>query len=257
MFLDKEFTHIKWINLAHREDRKEHMEKELARVGIEAKRFPAIKTEDHRWKHQRIQKMWYRTPGAIGCWYSQAHVMAEAYQLSLNAFVMEDDLVFCSDFKERLEYMERFVEGKEWDVIWLGGTVHTDKPYWHKPGHRDEIKCSCNLNRDFDFTADPRVIRTYGAFSTHAYIVNKDSILKILEELDRVINHSIGIDAAFIELAPTLNCFMYVPGMVKQMDNKSDIGRGITEFSLFSKLGPYWWQNKKEDFDPLNYNWNQ
>ena len=28
-------------------------------------------------------------------------------------------------------------------------------------------------------------------------------------------------------------------------------------FSAFSKLGPFWWQQKKEQFDPTTFNWGE
>lgn len=247
----------KYINLDHRTDRKDHMEKELKRVGIKAKRFKAFKTSEHPWTEWKVGTMLRRTPGAIGCWYSQCNLLAEAYQLDKHCFVMEDDLVFCDDFHERLNYLEKFLEEKSFDILWFGGTVHLNPAWWHKEGHQQEIRCTCNLKRDAETTEDPRIIRTYGAFSTHAYFVHKDSILKVLTMLDSIIGHSIGIDAAFIELAPQLTCYMMLPGMIKQFDNRSDIGSGITYYSGFEKLGPYFWKNKMEEFDPIGFNFGE
>jgi GR25 family glycosyltransferase involved in LPS biosynthesis len=247
----------KYINLSHRTDRREHMEKELARVGIQAQRFEAIKTADHPWTPWKTAVMQNRTPGAIGCWVSQTHVMAEAFQMSMHCMVLEDDLIFATDFKERIDYIEKFLENKNWDICFLGGTVHINPSYWHSNGHKPEIQCNCTLNRDAECTDDPRMIRVYGAFSTHAYIVNKDSIYKILTSLDSVIDHSIGIDAALIELAPTLNCFMMLPGAVKQYDNESSIGNGVTYFSGFSKLGKYWWSDNMNSFDPTSFDFGE
>jgi hypothetical protein len=73
--------------------------------------------------------------------------------------------------------------------------------------------------------------------------------------LKQAIRGSIGIDYSFIKLQPYLKTFAFVPGCVKQMDNQSDIGNGMTFFSGFSKLGPYWYQDRMEQFDPVSYNW--
>jgi hypothetical protein len=51
-----------------------------------------------------------------------------------------------------------------------------------------------------------------------------------------------GIDWLFIYLQPWLNTYAFNPGMVKQIDNQSDIGKGMTIFSNFSKLGKHWYQ---------------
>jgi hypothetical protein len=105
------------------------------------------------------------------------------------------------------------------------------------------------------------MVRTYGAFSTYAYIVNHNSIFKIFDLFDQHLHESIGIDWLFIKLQPQLNCFAFVPGCVKQMDNQSDIGDGMTIFSGFSKLNGteensrYWYQERMEDFNPDTFIW--
>jgi hypothetical protein len=45
--------------------------------------------------------------------------------------------------------------------------------------------------------------------------------------------------------------------MAKQYDNQSDIGNGVTYFSEFQKLGQYWFADKMEDFDALNFDWKE
>jgi len=112
-----------------------------------------------------------------------------------------------------------------------------------------------------------RIVRTYGAFSTYAYFVNVNSILKVFDLFDQYLHESIGIDWLFLKLQPQLKCFAFTPGCVKQMDNLSDIGidkNGTpqqTVFSGFSKLNGteensrYWYQERMEDFDPETFNW--
>lgn len=256
-------TYNAYINLDHRTDRREHMERELARVGIDADRFPGIKAQDNPWVmyQQRVDVMRNRTPGAIGCHFSQVAIMRHALMIDRSAFVMEDDLIFCSDIHERLEHIKEFAGKNEWDVIWLGGTFHSPA-FWHPHGpSKMRPDCSANLGKDCEPTYDPRIMRTYGAFSTYAYIVNHTSIQKILDLFDQHLHESIGIDWLFIKLQPQLKCFAYVPGCVKQMDNQSDIGNGITKFSGFAQLNGtiedsrYWWQDRKEDFDPTTFVW--
>lgn len=246
-------SYIRYINLAHRTDRNEHMKRELARVGLEAIRFPALKTSEHVWDEYKTNVMQKRTSGAIGCHYSQVAVMEEALKQNKDAFVMEDDLIFCTDIKERLDYIQHFLNTHEWDVLFLGGTVSID-PYWHKKGHSPDLQmCDCNLEVDAERTDDPKILRTYGAFSTHCYIVNKNSIEKILKYFDENVHLSMGIDWLLIKMQPQLKAFMFVPGCVKQMDNLSDIGNGITRFSGFKMLGEHWFQDKMEDFNYDNF----
>lgn len=239
--LDK--CHIAYVNLASRTDRNEHMQNELVRIGIEAERFDAYEPGPTIEKvgADRVQRMIDGTPGAIGCMYSQIAIMLRAARGQRHAFVMEDDLILANDFKDRLHEFATFVP-EPWDVLWLGGTVHKE-PVWHAAGHPNKLPCKCELNRDWEETNHPNIIRTFGMWSTYAYIINAKSIAKIVLMLTEFMPQSIGIDYSFIALQPLLRTYAFVPGMVKQFDNKSNIGNGITKFSGFEKLGPHWFQN--------------
>ncbi len=259
MLLDD--CYISFVNMDHRRDRLDHMTAELSRINLNAVRTRGIPWQEVTAPRESIATMLNRTPGAIGCHFSQVSIMKEAKRLGKNAMVLEDDLIFCSDLHARLDYLEGWLSGKEWDVCWLGGTFHSPA-FWHKFGRSGmPPNCSANLGKDCETTDDPRIMRTYGAFSTHAYIVNGKSIDKILTLFDMHIHESIGIDHLFIRLQPQLKCYAFVPGMVKQMDNMSDIGTGMTIFSGFSKLNGtiensmYWWQDKMEDFNATNFKW--
>lgn len=256
-----------FINLDHRKDRLNHMIGELSKAGIDAVRERGRKPIEFNLDDPKIQVMKNRTPGAIGCHFSQVAVMQKALEIGEHAFVMEDDLVFASDFQERLIYIESFMENNDWDVFWLGGTFHSPA-FWHPEGQsKMRPNCSANLGKDFDHTKDPRIKRTYGAFCTYAYIVNVKSIENVLRLLDENLHTSIGIDWLFIKLQPHLKCFAFVPGSVKQMDNRSDIGiksdgsPDRTVFSGFSRLNGneensrYWFQDKISDFDPNTFAW--
>lgn len=231
-----------YINLDHRRDRDRRMRQTLAKVGIEATRTRGMCPSEYKGNPDRVKVMRDRTPGAIGCWFSQVTVMGEAKARDCHALVLEDDLVFCDDFWKRWSIIEGFLSTHPWDVFWLGATVHINPPAWHQ-------------DRDAQRTDHPRILRTFGAFSTHAYLVNRDSIGHILEELDRILPESMGIDWAFIQLQPRLYTYTFVPGCVIQYDGRSDIGRGMTTFSKFATLGPYWFANSMTDFDPTTFDW--
>lgn len=250
--------YISFVNLDHRKDRLERMKKVLAQAGIPAVRTRGMLPSEYAGDPERVKVMRMRTPGAIGCHFSQVRIMEEALNRRKHAFVMEDDLLFCSDFQERLAHMEQFVSGRDWDILWLGGTFHINPPYWDmKRAKRQDKMLSAPVGRDAELTDDPRMIKTYAAFCTYAYIVRDISILKVLTGLDRVLDRSMGIDWAMIECQPEWNTFAYVPGCCRQIDNQSDIGKGMTIFSGFAKLGPYWFQDNKAQFDPTQFNWHE
>lgn len=248
-------TYAAFINLDHRTDRLAHMTKELARVGMEAERFRglpwkelwdnAIPEQKHKWGFMHDIR---KTPGAIGCHVSQVSIMEKAYFHGKNAYVMEDDLIFCSDFQERVKIIEDFLSSNSWDIFWGGGT-YTLQPAWHKSDngkhtHPDLQMCNCTLDKDWEKTDNPRIVRTYGCWSTYAYIVNYNSIPKILKLLDENVHLSMGIDWLFILLQPQLKTFAFNPGMVRQYNNLSDIGSGITNFDGFKGLGRHWFADK-------------
>ncbi len=247
-----------FINLDHRTDRLQHMHCQLLKAGINAERTRGIYPYEQEitMKSLAYGKMLERTKGAAGCHHAQLSVMKKALELGKSAFVMEDDLIFCSDFQQRMESLQNYINmyDSNFDVLWLGGTVHINPPEWHTGLHPD-LKGIPVIGKDAEKTHDPRIIRAYGAFCTYAYIVNYRNLEKVIKLLESNVHRSMGIDWLFIYLQPQLKTYMYLPGCVKQMDNPSDIGTGVTTFSGFSKLGDYWYQDKKEDFDPKTINW--
>lgn len=247
-----------FLNLDHRTDRLAHMVAELNRVDLRAVRHRGRLPQEYDLNDPNVQVMRNRTPGAISCHFGQVEIMQTALSLNTSVIVFEDDLIYSTDIKERLDYIETWINEKQpdFDVFWLGGTFH-NPPFWHPHGpSKMSPDCSANIGKDFERTNNERIVRTYGAFSTFAYIVNVKSIDKILKLFDENLHKSIGIDFLFISLQPQLKTFAFLPGCVKQIDNMSDIGNGMTIFSGFSRLNGteensrYWFQDKMSDYDP-------
>jgi len=260
-----ENLYASFVNLDSRGDRLTHMTNQLSKVNLQVERTRGIPWKEvlinHPERANDVTVMLNRTPGAIGCFFSQMSVMEEALKQGKHALVMEDDLHFCSDFDKRMDYIDKWTEAHEWDIIWLGGTFHTPA-FWHKIGQSGmPPDCSAQLGKDCEATDDPRMIRTYASFCTYAYIVNIKSIEKVLGLLNSTMHKSIGIDYSMIFLSPNLLTFAFVPGCVKQIDNISDIGTGMTVFSGFARLNGteensrYWYQEKMEDFNPETFKW--
>lgn len=255
--------YARFVNLPHRTDRLAHMQEQLSRITrFKAEPIRGMYPHEYTGDQSKVEVMRRRTPGAIGCHMSQVRIMKEARAFGQPALVMEDDIVFCQDFDERMAYIEKWMESHEWDVFWLGSSFHCNPPFWHRRGGSGmPPNCSAELGYDAKLTDDPRIIRTFGAFVTFAYIVNVESIDKILSLFDQHLQESIGIDWLFCKLQPQLKCFSFLPGMVKQMDNQSDIGSGETIWSGFLKLNgtyensAYVYQERMEQFDPSSFNW--
>jgi GR25 family glycosyltransferase involved in LPS biosynthesis len=222
------------------------MEAELTRVGLSAIRHRGMLPQEYKGDFSKVAVMHKAGKGSIGCHYSQVGVMETALSFNRSAMVLEDDLVICSDIKLRLNHAEKFLNEHNWDVFWLGGTYHLE-PRWHAKEHPQLPQCGCKLGKDWEPTEDKKIVRTYGEWSTYAYIVNIDSLPKVLKMLEENVHLSIGIDWLFILLQPLLYCYAFVPGCIKQYDNQSSIGTGITKFSGFHVLGAHWWSDYMTD----------
>lgn len=240
-----------YINLDRRPDRRAHVEAELARVGLTAERYRAFTPDEWGGSPRKIQGMLDRgTAGNVGCYMSHVHAMQMAAANRADTLIVEDDVVFCDDLQDRLDYIEKALPAvdPDWDVFFLNSTVHINPPYWHKEG----------LGRDAQRTADPRILRTYGLFATHALIVNHRNVPRILEAFESRVADCWGIDHLFILLADRLRNYCFVPGCAWQYDNPSDIGTkpgGISHFSRFASIGPHVFQKRMVDFDPATYDW--
>ena len=243
-YFDKSKIQWHYINLDHREDRRVHIAKELAKAGVTAKRFPALTFDDYTGPKENVTTM-MRSPKTIGNWLSHTGVWTTVVDTDNIAGVLEDDAMLCEDFQERLGYIETHMD-RPWDIFYLGATYHVNPAVWHLD----------DLGRDFELTGIKHIHRVYGAFSNQGYLVNGQSAKMLLAMMDRIKPDVTGSDHAMITLQPYLKCYSFTPGMVFQIDGKSDIGDGYTKFSGFlESLGPHCWANRLEDFDYDNYNW--
>jgi len=238
--------YVSFLNLDHRTDRLAHIMGELNRVGISAVRTRGkLPEEIDNGTNPKYSVMWRRTKGALPCHYGQVEIMQKALSAGKHAMVLEDDVVFCSDLQERFILIDEFLKDKDWQIFWLGGTYHYPDAWWHKPGHSPDLQqCDCNKGVDAEETDNPRFRKTYGAFSTHAYIVNHKFIDTLLIYLEENVHMSMGIDWLMILLQPHINTYAMNPGCAIQLDNKSDIGSGMTIFSGFKMLGSHWFADK-------------
>ena len=259
MDLTEDNCYFGFLNMDHRLDRLDHMNNELSKAEIKAIRHRGKKPQEYNLEDPKVQVMRNRTPGAIACHFGQMDIMMSAVEAGRHAIVFEDDIIICGDFWDRFEYIGEWAKTHEWDIVWLGASFHVNPPYWHKVGRSGmPPDCSAQLGYDVLPTDDPRMIRTFGAYVTFAYIVNNSSIEKVLKYLNDFMPQTIGIDYSFIaaaKYAPELKFFSFVPGCVMQKDNMSDIGTGMTVWSGQLNNGPYVFKKNMNEFDPTTYAW--
>ncbi len=243
-----------FCNLDERPERLERITKELTDVGLTMQRirsYPWRELWDSKDPKYKIMGDFMvnkrKTPGALGCWFSQIEILKRALAEGKHAWVNEDDVIFAHDIRDRLQIIYKFLYNqKDWDVFWMGGTYHKNECVWHQLDSNGihvhpEIKgyCNCTLNRDWEPTDNPQIVRTFAAFSTHSYIVNKDKIKEHLELMEKEMHKMMGVDFFYITHQPYMKTYAFNPGCVRQYTSQSNIGHGISNQDGFQNLGQH------------------
>lgn len=198
------FDKIFYINLDRRPDRREAMEAQFEKFGIKAQRFPAIDitTEQNEELIKRgcvfqdDSRPEY-APRIKSCTLSHLMVLSLSKILRFkNVLILEDDCTFEDDILEELTLSLEELDGKAWDMFYIGGN----------PLHF--YKVSEHLGRGVSL------------LMTHAYAVNGHFIDFILTELNFI--HRPCIDAFYC----TLNherIYMCLKNLARQSEGISDI----------------------------------
>ena len=198
-----DIKNIFYINLEHRIDRKEHVEKELLNIGLkEVQRFNAIKMEN----------------GAIGCSMSHLRILQDAQKNNLDhILIVEDDISFLDPelFKNQLN---KFFETHKnnWDVVLLAGN--------NMPPYKN---------------IDDTCIQVSRCQTTTGYIVNGHYIKTLLQNVKIGLTHLINkptehakyaIDKYWFILQQLYKWYLIVPLTVVQREDYSDIEKRVTNF---------------------------
>ena len=198
-----DIKNIFYINLEHRIDRKEHVEKELLNIGLkEVQRFNAIKMEN----------------GAVGCSMSHLRILQDAQKNNLDhILIVVDDITFLDPelFKNQLN---KFFETHKnnWDVVLLAGN--------NMPPYK---------------IIDDTCIQVSRCQTTTGYIVNGHYIKTLLQNVKIGLTHLINkptehakyaIDKYWFILQQLYKWYLIVPLTVVQREDYSDIEKRVTNF---------------------------
>ena len=214
----KDITHSFFINLNHRTDRKQHVEKQLRSIGISSPfRFSAIKLPN----------------GAIGCGMSHLRCLEHARDNAWDhVLIVEDDIQFL-DPTLFVNQMNAFLHNqKEWDVLLLGGN--------NVPPYR-EVDTTC--------------IQVSFCQTTTGYLVKNHYFETLINNIRLGISHLIrepnnrimyAIDKFWILLQRQDKWFLIVPLTVTQREDYSDIERRPTNYKrVMTSLDKEWMFKKK------------
>ena len=200
-----------FINLDHRTDRLEHVEKQLKLIDVSGQRFNAIKMKN----------------GAIGCTMSHIKCLEIAKKNEWDyVFICEDDITFTKP-KVFLNSLNKFYNDTElfnsdWKVLIIGG--NNCPPY-------TKISDYC--------------IQVSSCQTTTGYIVKKsyyDTLLKNFRESasnllkDPSNKRMYALDMYWKQLQKTDIWYMIIPVTVTQLDNDySDIEERTVSYSYLMK----------------------
>jgi glycosyl transferase family 25 len=191
-----------YINLEHRTDRREHVEKELEKIGIKATRFNAIKMKN----------------GAIGCSMSHLKILEDAKKNNLDhVLIVEDDITFL-DSKLFKNQINKFLEIHEnnWDVVLLAG--NNMPPY-------DKIDDTC--------------VKVSRCQTTTGYLVNGHYIKVLISNVKMGLTNLLhkpyekskfAIDKFWFVLQGASKWYLIIPLTVVQREDYSDIEEKVINY---------------------------
>ena len=193
-----------YINLLSRTDRKNHVESELKKIGINnPTRFNAIKMEN----------------GAIGCSMSHLKCVELAKKSNFDyVFICEDDITFLNPTLFMMQLQMFLSKHKSWDVILVAG------------------------NNMVPFEAvDNTCIKVSNCQTTTGYIVKREYYDKLMENYKEGIQKQIKepnvpeykIDKYWFKLQKEDNWFLIIPLSIIQREDYSDIEKKKTNFSNY------------------------
>jgi glycosyl transferase family 25 len=193
-----------YINLLSRTDRKNHVESELKKIGINnPTRFNAIKMEN----------------GALGC--SMSHLKCVELAKKNNydyVFICEDDITFLNPTLFTMQLQMFLSKHKSWDVILVAG------------------------NNMVPFEAvDNTCIKVSNCQTTTGYIVKREYYDKLMENYKEGIQKQLReptvpdykIDKYWFKLQREDHWFLIIPLSVIQREDYSDIEKKNTNFGNY------------------------
>lgn len=199
----QDIKHIFYINLEHRIDRKEHVEIELIKIGLQGfTRFNAIKMEN----------------GALGCSMSHLKCLQMAKENGWpHVLIVEDDILFL-DKDIFIKQINNFLKNhiNDWDTLLISG--NNIPPY-------ERLDDTC--------------IKVTTCQTTTGYLVKSHYYDKLIQNIKMGIvyltrrpqqDHLYAIDKFWFTLQRSDNWLLLTPLTVVQREDYSDIQKRKTNF---------------------------
>jgi hypothetical protein len=205
------------INLEHRTDRRDAMQRQLSRIGWQANFFPAIRP---------ASAADFPSIGARGCFLSHLAVLNKARDAHVQQLIiLEDDLNFAPDFAERWQKAMPALEAREW-CIFYPAHLFADLP--------------AGLSR---------ISPDRGIQCTHFMVINGHAIAPVAAGLETILSRPAGdpmggpmhVDGAYSTIRQqdhALVTYAHSPALGYQRASRSDVGdlRWFDRASLFAPI---------------------
>lgn len=218
------------ISLKRSKERRIAMSKEFVKIGLiineDVMFFDAVDKKDlilpelsEKYKPGDGEGIRQNALGAYACMLSHLEIIRMAKKTGLKAVcIFEDDIVFCNDFKEKIDYIESICNnksnGKEdgfdvggftFEMLCLGGHFPSGKPG--------------ELGKHGDQTNWNRIYKTNALSGTYGYIITD----KIYDFVLRNCSYQYGMDQFYQHVYERFNCYSFLPFLVGHKPGKSEI----------------------------------
>jgi len=183
------FDGLAYINLDHRQDRRESLEKNFAKYDITGTRLPGYQlTVDTLTKIQAEAPTW--SPEARGCSAGHAKIIREAKRLDMrNIIIFEDDARFYPSAMRTMMPIIEDLKRIEWDLLYFGCDISL---YWFNDEHgipgKGPIRDDANLTFPTELTSN-LWHATHGGWGAFAYAINNSFYDYFLMEQDQREEH--------------------------------------------------------------------
>ena len=197
------FDEIYCINLDHRADRWELVQREFESVGVldKVKRFSAISDKD----------------GRVGIIKSNLSIIQMAKEKNLdNVLIFEDDVHFINNTTKNLELAINQIGSLDWMLLYLGANTHE--------------KLS---------TLRPNLLILKNAYAAHSLCYNKksfDFFIKKYEDLNQINKFEDILDVFLATYFQRKNlCLLVNPIITTQSPSYSDIEKKFVDYSFIEE----------------------
>jgi len=198
-----DITHALYINLQSRPDRKQHVEKQLQSIGINAQRFNAIKMNNGN--------------GALGCSMSHLKCLQIAKKLNWDhVLIVEDDIQFLNPELFKTQFNTFLETHTNFDVVLVAG--NNIPPY-------QNIDSTCVKVSTCQTTTGYLVLNHYFDTLIENY---KTGIQKLMKEPEKHVLYA--IDKYWFSLQKKDIWLLIIPLTVTQREDYSDIEKRPTNY---------------------------